>query len=170
MLRKSPEALMLLQRVISGGQTGADRAALAAAKAAGIATGGWMPKGFRAQDGPRPEFAALYGIREHTSERYPPRTALNAKESDATLRFATEWDSAGEVLTLRMCERYGKPHLDVTPGGPITPADVIEWLVRNNVRVLNVAGNTERTAPGIGAFVTTFLTEVFPLLRAEVEG
>jgi hypothetical protein len=161
---------MLLQRVISGGQTGADRAALAAAKAANITTGGWMPKDFRAQDGPRPEFAALYGVWEHTSERYPPRTALNVKESDATLRFATEWDSAGEVLTQRMCERYGKPHLDVTPAGPIAPADVVEWLIRNNVRVLNVAGNTERTAPGIGAFVTTFLTEVFQLLRAETEG
>ena len=134
---------MLLQRVISGGQTGADRAALTAAKAANITTGGWMPKGFRAQDGPCPEFAALYGVREHTSDRYPPRTALNVKESDATLRFATEWDSPGEVLTQRMCERYGKPHLDVTPGGPITPADVVEWLVRNNVRMLNVAGNTE---------------------------
>jgi hypothetical protein len=160
---------MLLQRVISGGQTGADRAALAAAKAASIATGGWMPKGFRAQDGPRPEFAAFYGVREHTSARYPPRTALNVKESDATLRFATEWASPGEVLTQRMCERYGKPHMDVTPGGPITPADVVEWLVRNNVRVLNVAGNTERTAPEISVLVTTFLTEVFQLLRTETE-
>jgi hypothetical protein len=160
---------MLLQRVISGGQTGADRAALAAAKAAGVATGGWMPKGFRAQDGPRPELAALYGVREHTSDRYPPRTALNVKESDATLRFATEWDSPGEVLTQRMCERYGKPHLDITPGGPITPADVVEWLVRNKVRVLNVAGNAERTAPGIGVLTTAFLTEVFQLLRTETE-
>jgi hypothetical protein len=155
---------MYLKRVISGGQTGADRAALAAAKAAGIATGGWMPRGFRAQDGPQPEFAALYGIREHTSDRYPPRTTLNVKESDATLRFATVWDSPGEVLTRGMCSRYGKPQLEVTPGGKLTPADVAEWLVRNNVRVLNVAGNTERTSPGIEAFVCDFLAEVFRLL------
>jgi hypothetical protein len=160
---------MLLARVISGGQTGADRAALVAAKAAGLPTGGWMPKGFRAQDGPRPEFAELYGIREHASDRYPPRTALNVKESDATLRFATDWDSPGEVLTRKMCERYGRPHLDVTPGGRTTPAEVAEWLVRNNVRVLNVAGNTERTSPGITAFVTEFLGEVFRLLN-EGEG
>ena len=100
---------MILERVISGGQTGADRAGLAAAKAAGIATGGWMPKGFRALDGPHAEFAAIYGIQEHTSDRYPPRTALNVKESDATLRFATDCNSPGEVLTLQMCKRYGKP-------------------------------------------------------------
>jgi hypothetical protein len=156
---------MLLERVISGGQTGADRAALAAAKAAGVATGGWMPRGFRAQDGPRPEFAELYGVTEHASARYPPRTALNVKESDATLRFATDWDSPGEVLTRKLCERYGKPHLDVTPGGTTTPADVAEWLAANGVRVLNVAGNTDRTSPGIEAFVTAFLADVFRLLR-----
>jgi hypothetical protein len=157
---------MQLERVISGGQTGADRAALAAAKAAGIPTGGWMPKGFRAQDGPRPELAELYGVREHSSDRYPPRTALNVKESDATLRFATDWESPGEALTLAMCERYGRPHLDVTPGGPLTPADAAAWLVANRVRTLNVAGNTERTSPGIEAFVTAFLAEVFRLLAA----
>ena len=156
---------MQLERVISGGQTGADRAGLVAARAAGIPTGGWMPKGFRAQDGPRPEFAELFGVKEHASARYPPRTALNVKESDATLRFATDWNSPGEVLTQRMCERYGRPHLEVSPGDATAPADVAEWLVRNNVRVLNVAGNTERTSPGIGAFVTAFLGEVFRLLR-----
>ena len=160
------EVPMQLERVISGGQTGADRAALAAAKAAGVATGGWMPKGFRAQDGPRPEFADLYGVTEHASDRYRPRTALNVKESDITLRFATDWDSPGEVLTRQMCERYGRPQLEVTPGGALAPADVADWLVRNNVRVLNVAGNTERSSPGIEAFVTAFMAEVFRRLRA----
>lgn len=158
---------MQLERVISGGQTGADRAALAATRAANIATGGWMPKGFRALDGNHPEFAALYGTKEHESERYPPRTALNAKESDATIRFATDWNSPGELLTRKMCDRYGKPHFDVTPGGGTTPADVVAWLVANNVRVLNVTGNTERTSPGIEAFVTAFLAEVFRLLREQ---
>jgi hypothetical protein len=156
---------MRLERVISGGQTGADRAALAAARAAGLATGGWMPKGFRAQDGPRPEFAALYGMQEHASLRYPPRTALNVKESDGTLQLATDWGSPGELLTRTMCERYGRPQLEVTPGGPTTPSDVAEWLVSNAIRVRNVAGNTERTSPGIGAFVATFLSDVFRLLN-----
>lgn len=158
---------MRLQLVISGGQTGADRAGLAAAKGAGIATGGWMPKGFRAQDGSRPEFAALYGVREHVSDRYPPRTALNVKEADATLRFATDWDSPGEALTLEFCARYGRPYLDVTPGAGPAPAEVAAWLVRHGVRVLNVAGNSDRTSPGIGAFVTEFLSAVFALLERD---
>src|SRR5215218_8279904 len=106
---------MRLERVISGGQTGADRAALVAARAAGIPTGGWMPKGFRAHDGEHPDFAERYGVLELTSTRYPPRTALNVKESDATLRFATDWNSSGEVLTLELCLRMKKPHLAVTP-------------------------------------------------------
>lgn len=156
---------MKLERVISGGQTGADRAGLAAAKAAAVATGGWMPKGFRAMDGARPEFAELYGVREHASERYPPRTALNVKESDATLRFATDWDSPGERLTLELCARYGRPHFDVPLEGDAAPADVAAWLAVNDVRVLNVAGNAERTAPGIEAFVTAFLADVFRLIE-----
>lgn len=158
---------MGLDRVISGGQTGADRAGLAAAKAASLATGGWMPKGFRAQDGPRPEFAEPYGVKEHFSDHYPPRTALNVKESDATICFATEWDSPGEVLTRSMCERYNRPRLEVTPDGSITPTDVVEWLTANGVHVLNVAGNTERTSPGIGVFVEAFLGEVFRLMAAQ---
>lgn len=123
-----------------------------------------MPKGFRAQDGPHPEFTELYGIQEHASERYPPRTARNVKDSDATLCFATDWDSPGEVLTKELCERYGRPRLEVTRGGSVTPAEVAEWIVRNNIRVLNVAGNTERTSPGIEAFVGEFLGEVFEML------
>ncbi|HSQ58757.1 MAG TPA: putative molybdenum carrier protein, partial [Gemmata sp.] len=61
---------MRLERVISGGQTGADRGALIAARAAGIATGGFMPRGFLAHDGNHPEFAELYDMRETESSRY----------------------------------------------------------------------------------------------------
>ena len=154
----------VISRVISGGQTGADRGALIAARAAGIPTGGWMPRGFLAHDGRHPEFADLYGMEETASDRYPPRTARNVKAADATLRFATDWASPGEVLTLSLCEKFHKPHLDVTPGGLLTPADVADWLVRTGVRVLNVAGNAERTSPGIQDAVTEFLTAVFRLL------
>ena len=158
---------MRLERVISGGQTGADRGGLAAAKAAGFQTGGWMPKGFRAHDGLCPEMAAFYGMQEHDSPRYPPRTALNVKESDATLRFATDWESPGEALTLKLLERYGRPHFAVTPGGTETPADVVAWLAHHAPRVLNVAGNSERTSPGIHAFVAVFLAEVFARLAVQ---
>ena len=65
---------LLPEKVISGGQTGADQAGLIAAEKAGITTGGWMPKGFRTLDGPNPGLAARFGLREHPSEEYPPRT------------------------------------------------------------------------------------------------
>lgn len=155
---------MHLERVISGGQTGADRAGLAAAKAAGLATGGWMPRGFLAHDGPHPEFADRYGMRETAGDRYQARTALNVRAACGTVRFATIWDSPGEVLTLGLCRKYGKPHLDVAPGGPLTPADAVAWLSAHAVRVLNVAGNSERTSPGIEEAVAGFLGEVFRLV------
>ena len=155
---------MTLIRVISGGQTGADRAALIAAKAAGIPTGGWMPAGFRAKDGHHPEFAAEYGMRETGSSKYPGRTALNVRESDATIRFATDWESAGEVLTLDLCRKHKKAHFEITPGRKWTPIDVIEWIELNKIGVLNVAGNSEETAPGIQELVVDFLGEVFRVL------
>lgn len=155
---------MPLERVISGGQTGADRAALIAARNAGIATGGWMRRGFLAHDGTHPEFAERYGIRETESDHYPNRTAMNVKESDATLRFATDWSSPGEVLTRELCEQFGKPHYDVNPNGGKSPEDVVEWILTRGVRVLNVAGNSERTSPGIQEYVAEFLGDVFRLL------
>jgi hypothetical protein len=155
---------MALVKVISGGQTGADRAALFAARAAGLKTGGWMPLGFLANDGMHPEFAERYGMAELSSKRYPPRTAKNVQESDGTLRFAKHWDSPGELLTLKLCEKHQKPVLDITPGGEITPDDVAAWIAANNIRVLNVAGNAEQTAPGTHDFVVEFLEAVFRVL------
>jgi hypothetical protein len=156
---------MILEQVISGGQTGADRAGLIAAKAAGIKTGGWMPLGFLAFDGEHPEFAELYGMKEIGSPRYPPRTTMNVRKSDGTLRFATIWHSPGEILTQRLCKRYDKPHLDVTPGGELTAVNVARWIAENGIRVLNVAGNAERTSPGIQEQVIDFLGNVFRMLR-----
>jgi hypothetical protein len=155
---------MPLERVISGAQTGADRGGLIAARAAGLSTGGWMPAGFLAYDGCHPEFAELYGIRETVSRNYPPRTERNVRDADATLRFASNWETPGELLTLAMCRKHGKPHLDITPGGGTTPADVAEWIDTNGVGLLNVAGNAEQTSPGIQDYVVEFLGEVFRLL------
>ena len=156
---------MRLEQVISGGQTGADRAGLIAARAAGIKTGGWMPLGFLANDGEHPEFAERYGIVEMSSSRYPPRTAMNVKESNGTLRFATNWDSSGEVLTLKLCLKHGKPYLDVAVGGKVTPAVVVAWIAENNIRILNVAGNAEQTSPGIQEWVIEFLEVVFQMVK-----
>lgn len=89
---------MLLTKIISGGQTGADMGALKVAKELGLETGGTMPKSFIAHDGEHPEFATLYNIKEHASPKYPPRTACNVRDSDATVRFASNFDSPGENI------------------------------------------------------------------------
>lgn len=92
---------MPIEKVISGGQTGADQAAWRAAKRFGLATGGWMPKGFLTEDGPRPGYAELYGAREHEFAWYPPRTRANVRDSDATVVFdRMTKNSPGTTLAL----------------------------------------------------------------------
>jgi len=154
---------MLIQ-VISGGQSGADLGGLIAARACGLQTGGWMPKGFRTLEGPRPDIAAIYGLHEHTSPNYPPRTRRNVQQADATLRFARHWNTPGERATRKFLHQYAKPYFDVNVDEAPPAVDVAEWLRVHRVGVLNVAGNTERNAPGIEAFVTAYLTEVFRIM------
>jgi len=148
-------------KVISGAQTGADRAALEAAKACGLETGGWMPQDFRAQDGNHPEFEKLYNIQEHRDYRYNGRTRQNVEDSDGTIRFASKWSSPGEKLTLRYIKAFAKPHLDIDISKPPSPAVVVRWLEDNNIKTLNVAGNSEGTSPGIQSFVRDYLEFVF---------
>lgn len=120
-----------------------------------------MPKGFLTLDGPRPDLAHQFDLQEHTSPKYPPRTRRNVQMSDATIRFARLWQTPGEQATLRFVLQYNKPHLSISID-EFPPADLVAaWLRDNKVRILNVAGNAERTAPGIESAVTTFLQEVF---------
>lgn len=153
-------------KIISGGQTGADRGALIAAKDLGFQTGGWMPKGFLAHDGHHPEFAVLYGMRETDSPKYPPRTALNVKESDATIRIAMFFNSPGELLTKKMIEQYNKPSFDINPlDSSICPEMVAEWIMEQEAKTINVAGNSEKTANGITEFTIAYMTEILSQLR-----
>jgi hypothetical protein len=145
-----------VEKVISGAQIGADIAGLRAAKRVELETGGWMPRGFIARDGPHPEYADQYGIKEHASSKYPPRTEQNVFDADATVRFATNFQSAGEICTLNAIKRYEKPYLDVPIRGWILmhPDQFMLWLALEEVRVLNVAGNA---LPWIEPLVEEFL-------------
>jgi hypothetical protein len=155
----------MLERVISGGQTGADQAGWRAAKSAGIPTGGAMPKGFLMEDGPRPELAALYGAHELDSEEYPARTEANVKASDGTLWFGSPHTPGGRC-TMDCCFRAGKALLIVPlEGATVRPSEAARWIAANQIRVLNVAGNRESAAPGIGARVEAFLVRVFALTQ-----
>jgi hypothetical protein len=105
-------------KIISGGQTGADRAGLDAAKKFGYNTGGWMPKGWTAQDGSHPEFAQLYNMQEHEEYNYNARTEANVRDSDATIRCFFKEHSAGEKCTLKYIKKHNKPYFDVNFGLP----------------------------------------------------
>jgi Circularly permutated YpsA SLOG family len=153
----------MLEKIISGGQSGADQAAWRAAEAYGIATDGWMPKGFLTEDGPRPEFAARFGAREMPTGSYPARTEQNVQESDATLWFG-ETTTAGAQATVGACHRLGKPCLPIYPGASFEPSHVAVWIAERKIQVLNVAGNRERDEPGIGDRVERFLGELLEKL------
>jgi hypothetical protein len=150
---------IMLQTIISGGQTGADQAGWRAARAFGIATGGGMPKGFLTADGPRPEFAVRYGAAEMLTDSDLARTEQNVQDSEATLWFGATTTACAQA-TVGACQRLGKPCLPVYPGAAFEPAHVATWITENRIRTLNVAGNSEREEPGIGDRVEQFLGEV----------
>lgn len=155
----------MLEKIISGGQTGVDQAALFAAQLEEFPTGGIMPKGFRTQDGPRSDLAEKFGLNQHESDEYPPRTFQNVAESDATLRLAWDFNTAGERCTMRAIKQYKKPHLDVSLLAPLEPKQLALWIVRSDLRVLNVAGNSERVRKGTFDLVQKYLREVFRQIR-----
>lgn len=126
-------------RIISGGQRGADRWGLIAARDLGLKTGGTAPKGWRVQlpdesDGSDPDLAG-FGLVEHTSPTYPPRTKKNVEDSDGTLWVGYE-KSGGGRLTIGHAQLSQK-QIIVNP----TPEVLREWLQLHQIRVLNVAGN-----------------------------
>jgi hypothetical protein len=88
----------MLVKVISGGQTGVDQAGWRAAKACGIPTGGYIPKGFLTEEGFRPEFVERYGAVETETTGYQDRTRYNVLEADGTVWFGSQ-DSPGFKLT-----------------------------------------------------------------------
>lgn len=143
-----------LRRIVSGGQTGVDRAALDAALAAGFPCGGWCPKGRKAEDGPIP---ARYPLRETASATTLERTRQNAEESDATLILTLGSMDRGTRATARHLDAFGKPYLTIDLGREPAPARVLCWLAEEGISTLNLAGPRESRAPGIHAAARAYL-------------
>jgi hypothetical protein len=151
-----------LEKIISGGQTGADQAGLFAAKKLNLKTGGWMPKGFRTLEGPNFELSSLYGLQEHKSYYYSPRTYQNVKESDGTVRFATNFESSGEICTMKAIVQYDRPFFDIDLTLEDLESKIVDfksWLKCYSITTLNVAGNSESTSPGISQKTVNFLVK-----------
>ena len=147
-----------LRKIVAGGQTGADRAALDFARSIGLPHGGWCPADRKAEDG---RLSRCYPLRETPSRLYRCRTEWNARDSDATVVFTIgKRARGGSLLTLRLAERLGKPciHLLATERSR-APARLVDFLRVNRVAVLNVAGSRESDEPGVGEWTRVVLRD-----------
>lgn len=150
----------MLKQIISGGQTGADLGGLRAAQDSGIETGGWIPKGFKTEDGYTPSRMS-FGLKETEQSTYFPRTSHNARDSDITIWFGNS-QSRGGVATRNACCRHEKPFLVYDNcASPETLAAVLR-----DFEVVNIAGNRESISPGIEDRVYNTLMQVFQIMDA----
>lgn len=150
-----------LARIVSGGQTGADRGGLDAAIRLGIEHGGWCPQGRRSEDGVIPP---RYALREAPDHGYRDRTRRNVIDSDATIVFTRGRLTPGSRQTMEMAREAGRPalHVDVSRWPKARDGDIErfhEWLEENRIGTLNVAGSRESQAPGLQVKVEQFLVE-----------
>lgn len=157
----------MIELCISGFQCGCDISAIKTAQQFGIPVSGYIPNGFLTQDGFKPEYKTLYNAIEHESPRYPPRTEENVKWGDATFRFAGDFKSSGELCTLRFLKKYNKPYFDVDLKHldlgflNILIGEMIEFLEKHNVKILNIAGNSEKTYKGTYLLTSIILSQLF---------
>jgi len=152
---------VLIEKIVSGAQTGADRAALDVAAELGLAAGGWVPRGRRAEDGTVPQH--YEGLVEAESESYEDRTELNVRDSDATVIFSFGPPTGGSALTVRLAHSSGRPFLVLDLEGSTTDeavASLRTWLAEVRPRVLNVAGPRLSREPRIAAATARILRRV----------
>ena len=162
-----PEPRRLCERIVSGGQTGADRGALDFAIKHGYIHGGWAPHGRLAEDGVIP---AKYQLTEIAGGGYRQRTRRNVADSDATLIVNLGELDGGTLATQVFAEKSGKPCLVVQADPGISEGmvnSVIAWLRQHDVKILNVAGPRESKRPGICRLTSEMLTAMDSVLQSK---
>ncbi|HYE31151.1 MAG TPA: putative molybdenum carrier protein [Methylomirabilota bacterium] len=157
-MQPTPKTLKHLPKgftIISGGQTGADRAALDWAMEHGIPVSGWCPKYRLAEDGCVP---AKYPLKEMDSPSYSERTEQNVRDSDATLLISLSPElTGGSKMTLQFAKQWSKPVLHVSKADLFPGVLLREFLRSNKARRLNVAGPRASTEPQVARFVQEVL-------------
>ncbi len=148
---------IMISKIVSGGQTGVDRAALDVALELGIDCGGWCPRGRRAVDGVIPE---KYPLKETAAAAYNERTALNVRDSDGTLILNQGPLHGGTAYTVEVAKKLSRPCLVVDIGGRFDAKDTADWIENERIRVLNVAGPREEKCPGIHDLAMARLREL----------
>lgn len=156
----------MIRKVISGGQTGADKGGLLAAYENGIATGGVAPKGWKTEIGPDLTLLSKFNLIESESSDYTVRTLKNVRTSDCTIIFSDK-KSKGSALTENYCRLNNKPFLlikteDLNEADYRTVFDFIAGIYTEKGRELfiNVAGNRESKSPGIEKRVKEFISKL----------
>ena len=159
----------MLEKIISGGQTGADRGALDAALEAGFPCGGYCPKGRKAEDGVIDDSYPL----EEIDGGYAERTRMNVKAAHATLVFFSEALSGGTLQTVKECQLELKPCLGIDTARLDDHAAIetlADFLRGNNVRVLNVAGPRASGSPAIYGRVRSVISGLIALQQDHLDG
>lgn len=155
----------MLRKIVSGGQTGADRTALDVAMRHDYEVGGWCPAGRIAEDGPIDD---LYPLVETPSEGYSQRTEWNVRDSDGTLILSLGPElTSGSSLTRKFAKKWSRPCLWVSKTVAKNPVDeVLTFLDDHRIEVLNVAGPRDTTEKGIAIFVRDILESALTRLEA----
>lgn len=154
----------MIKKIISGGQTGADRAALDVAIKLGIPYGGWIPKGRLAENGPIP---ARYKLQEMPTDSYAARTEQNVADSDGTLIIARGKLSGGSDYTREMALKHKKQllYVDLNLHEPMDAASLIaSWIKLQRIEILNVAGPRTTKDPSIYRDVLTIVEKTLQII------
>lgn len=153
----------MIDKIISGGQTGVDQAALDAAINLGIPHGGWVPKGRKTEDGPLPD---KYTMKETPTASYSQRTEQNVINSDGTLIISRGSLTEGSEYTRKMSMKHNRPWLNIelNKNSKFHAAEiVVTWIIENNIKVLNVAGPRASKDPEIYVDALNLIESVYYL-------
>jgi len=164
-IKGKPISAIPVEKIISGGQTGADRAALDFAIAHGIPHGGWCPRGRLAEDGP---LEGCYELRETPEHEYAQRMEWNVRDSDGTVIFSVTPElTGGSKLTAELARELGKPclHLSQVRDGLNAGKCLLYFVSEHHIRVLNVAGPRASNEPAVAKFVIEVLEALFDVTK-----
>lgn len=163
----------MIKKIVSGGQTGVDQAALFIASELGFEIGGWCPKGGLDENGD--SILTKYNCLEEASSAVPDeRTKLNIRDSDGILIIVPKWPlperiKDGTMLTIEDARRQYKPYFIFDLSSNLDMYKVLEWVTDHNVTVLNIGGPRESNSPGIYEDSCTLFRELFLAFKPTIE-
>lgn len=162
----------MITKIISGGQTGVDQAALLVASEMGIETGGWCPYG--GLDENNRSLLGQYNLKEipglSLEESIPARTKRNIDDSDGTLIIVPSISDThkipdGTTLTIQHAKQKNKPYLIIAINDTHCVESIKSWIINHNIKILNIAGPRESSHPGIGDAAASIFRAFIPTLK-----